>query len=214
MTKLLSIALLTACAVFSQTAETIPFRAILSPANEVPPVSINGSGAATVWMHVIRDAQGRVTSASVDFDVNFTLPAANNVVGLHIHPGAAGVNGPVVIDTGIRAAEPVEVGTTGRIQRQAQVSASTAAAHEAVNGILPNPAGFYLNIHTTEFPGGVMRGQLQRAEMVVLIGEMSPANEVPPIAGLNASAICTVVALRTRDNSGAATSGLVIFDAN
>jgi uncharacterized protein (TIGR03437 family) len=214
MTKLLCTALLTAAAAFSQTAETIPFRAILSSANEVPPVSLNATGAATVWLHVIRDAQGRVTSASVDFNVSFTLPAANNVVGLHIHPGAAGVNGPVVIDTGIRAAEPVEVGTTGRIQRQAQVSATTTAALEAVNGILSNPAGYYVNMHTTDFPGGVMRGQLQRADMVVLMGQMSPANEVPPIAGLDASAIGTVVALRTRDASGAATSGLVIFDAN
>jgi uncharacterized protein (TIGR03437 family) len=214
MNKLLRVFLFTACAAFAQTAETIPFRAILSSANEVPPVSLNASGAATVWMHVIRDAQGRVTSASVDFDVNFTLPAANNVVGLHIHNGAAGVNGPVVIDSGIRGAEPVAVGTTGRIQRQAQVSASTTAALEAVNGVLSNPAGFYVNMHTTDFPGGVMRGQLQRADMVVLMGQMSPANEVPPIQGLDASAIATVVALRTRDASGAATSGLVIFDAN
>jgi uncharacterized protein (TIGR03437 family) len=213
MTKLLSTVFLTACAAFSQTAETIPYRAILSSANEVPPVSLNASGAATVWLHVIRDAQGRVTSASVDFDVSFSLPAANNVVGLHIHNGAAGVNAPVVIDTGIRATEPVAVGTTGRIQRQAQVSATTTAALDAVNGILANPAGFYVNMHTTDFPGGVMRGQLQRAEMVVLMGEMSPANEVPAIP-LDASAIGTVVALRTRDASGAATSGLVIFDAN
>ena len=214
MTKLLRIALLTASAAFSQTAETIPYRAILSSANEVPPVSLNATGAATVWLHVIRDAQGRVTSASVDFDVSFTLPAANNVVGLHIHPGAAGVNGPVVIDTGIRAAEPLAVGTTGQIERQAQVPATATAALEAVNGILSNPAGYYVNMHTTDFPGGVMRGQLQRADMVVLMGQMSPANEVPPIAGLDASAIGTVVALRTRDASGAATSGLVIFDAN
>jgi uncharacterized protein (TIGR03437 family) len=214
MSRFLGVLFLTACAVFSQTAETIPFRAVLSSANEVPPVSLNASGAGTVWLHVVRDAQGRVTSASVDFDVSFTLPAANNVVGLHIHPGAAGVNGPVAIDTGIRAAEPVSVGTTGRIQRQAQVSASTAAALDAVNGILSNPAGYYLNMHTTDFAGGVMRGQLQRADMVVLMGEMSPANEVPPIPGVDASAVGTVVALRTRDESGAVTSGVVTFDAN
>jgi uncharacterized protein (TIGR03437 family) len=206
--------LFAACAAFAQTAETIPFRAVLSSANEVPPVSLNASGSATVWMHVIRDAQGRVTSASVDFDINFSLPAANNVVGLHIHNGAAGVNGPVVIDTGISAAQAVAVETTGRIQRQAQVSASTAPALEAVNGVLSNPAGYYVNMHTTDFPGGVMRGQLQRAEMVVLMGEMSPANENPPIQGVSSSAIGTVIALRTRDASDTPTSGLVIFDAN
>jgi uncharacterized protein (TIGR03437 family) len=214
MRKLLGVLLLTACAAIAQTAESIPFRAVLLPSNEVPAVPLNGSGAATVWLHVVRDAQGRVISASTDFNVGFTLPAANNVVGLHIHRGAAGENGPVLIDSGIRAAEPVAVETSGRIMRQGQTLPTNADGLGAVNGVLTNPAGYYLNMHTTDFPGGVMRGQLQRADVVVLMGLMSPQNENPPIEGLTASGIGTVTALMTRDANGAVTSGQVIFDTN
>ena len=214
MRKLLAVVLLTAGATFAQRAETIPFRAILLTTNEVPAVPLTASGAATVWVHVVRDAQGRVTSASTDFNVSFTLPAENRVVGLHIHRGVAGENGPVLIDSGIAAAAPVMVGTTGRITRQGQTLSTNAAGLEAVNGVLTNPSGYYVNMHTTDFPNGVIRGQLQRADMVVLMGLMSPQNEVPPIEGLQASGVGSVVALRTVDASGAATSGQVIFDAN
>src|SRR5260370_34193742 len=46
-----------------------------------------------------------------------------------------------------------------------------------------------------------MRGQLTRADMVVLMGLMSPQNETPPVNS-NASGVATVVVLRTRDNAG------------
>jgi uncharacterized protein (TIGR03437 family) len=214
MKHFLQVLLLTAGVAVAQTAETIPFRAVLLSSNEVPAVPLNASGAATIWLHVVRDAQGRVTSASTDFDVTFTLPAANNVVGLHIHRGNAGENGPVLIDSGIRGAEPVAVGTTGRITRQGQTESTNTAGLDAVNGILTNPSGYYANMHTADFPGGVIRGQLQRADMVVLMGLMSPQNEVPPIQGLDASGIATVTALMTRDATGRPTSGEVIFDTN
>src|SRR4029434_4570714 len=136
MKNFMQVLLLTAGMAAAQTAETIPYRAILLPSNEVPAVPLNASGAATIWLHVVRDAQGRVVSASTDFDVSFTLPAANNVVGLHIHRGNAGENGPVLIDSGIRGAEPVAVGTTGRITRQGQTEPTNADGLAAVNGIL------------------------------------------------------------------------------
>jgi uncharacterized protein (TIGR03437 family) len=214
MRKLLAVVLLAVGSLSAQTAETIPFRAIMLASNEVPAVPLEASGTATIWLHVVRDAQGRVTSASTDFNINFTLPAANRVVGLHIHSGAAGANGPVLIDTGITSGAPLEVSTTGRITAQAQTLSTNTAGLEAVNGVLTNPSGYYVNMHTADFPGGVIRGQLQQADMVVLGGIMSPQNEVPPIEGLAASAVGTIVALRTRDASGTPTSGLVIFDAN
>src|SRR3712207_5967058 len=112
MNKLVVLLAATVTALLSQTAETIPFRAVLLPSNEVPPINIAASGAATVWLHVIRDAQGRVTSASTDFNVTYAFPGEVRITGLHIHSGAAGTNGPVLIDSGIRGAEPV-VNSTG-----------------------------------------------------------------------------------------------------
>lgn len=198
----------------AQTSETIPFRAVLLPSNEVPAININASGAATIWLHVVRDAQGRVVTASTDFNVTYQFPGEIRITGLHIHRGRAGENGPVTIDSGIRGAEPV-VDTAGRgtINRQGFTAASNAAGLETVNGMLTDPAGFYANLHTTENPGGVIRGQLQRAEMRVLMTELSPRNENPAIDS-PASGVGSIIALATRDSNGTVTSGQVIFDAN
>jgi len=52
------------------TAETRVFRARLSPANEVPPITgLDAAGAATLVAHVLRDAGGKIVSGSVDFYV-------------------------------------------------------------------------------------------------------------------------------------------------
>ena len=204
-----------AAAVCAQTSETIPFRAVLSPANEVPAVSINASGAATVWLHVNRDAEGRVTSASTDFNVSFRFPSRVQFTGLHIHRGRAGENGPVTIDSGIRGPEPV-VSETGQgvINRQGFTASSNASGLDTVNGMLSDPSAYYVNLHSTEFPGGVVRGQLQRANMTVRMAHMNPRNEVPAITDLTASGIGTVVALTTHDANGALNSAQVTFDAN
>jgi uncharacterized protein (TIGR03437 family) len=201
----------------AQTAESIPFRALLSPANEVPAVTdFNASGAATIWLHVVRDSSGQVTSGSVDFRVSYSFPGAVSLTGLHIHRGAAGINGPVTINTGIGgAAGPIDDATgKGTIARQAQVASDATAALDTIRGMLADPSGFYVNMHTSVYPGGAIRGQLQRAEMTVLMGLMSTLNEVPAITELTASSITSVVILSTFNDSGGLTSAQIIFDAN
>ena len=56
---------------FGQTAETIPFRVVLSPKNELPAADLNASGTATLWVHILRDAGGQVVAGSVDFKVRY-----------------------------------------------------------------------------------------------------------------------------------------------
>ena len=191
------------------------------PSNEVPAIAINASGAATIWLHVVRDAQGNVTSASTDFNVTYQFPADVKVTGLHIHKGKAGENGPVTIDSAIKSSDPVVEHQRAREPSicKARRHRTNAAGLDTVNGMLADPSGFYVNLHTTDNPGGVIRGQLQRAEMVVLMGRMSPLNEVPPITDNNASAFGTVIAIATCDgtplaNCATPTTGQVIFDAN
>jgi hypothetical protein len=114
MQKLFGLTLLGVSLACAQIAETRYFRAILSPANEVPPITgLNASGAATVQVHVVRDAAGAITSGSVDFFVNYTFPAAITLTGLHIHSGPAGVNAPVTISSGLAGTDPI-VSETGR----------------------------------------------------------------------------------------------------
>jgi hypothetical protein len=84
----------------------------------------------------------------------FTLSAATSftVTGTHIHEGAAGVNGPIVVDFG--------VATLGA--KVCVNCSSSACAAGVLSRIKANPAGFYANIHTNTNQLGAVRGQLQR----------------------------------------------------
>lgn len=210
---LASAAVLFTTAAAAQTVETIPFRAILSSNNEVPAISgLNATGAATILLHVVRDATGKVVSGSVDFsNVSYRFPAAVTIVASHIHKGTAADNGPVVIPAFSGSLAGVTVGVMD--QTQAQMSATNL---DSVNGILADPSQYYFNVHTTDNPGGAMRGQLQRAQAVVLMGQMSPANEVGTLnpEGTGPAGSGLVIALRSLDANGNTTSGYVVFDVN
>src|SRR5436305_1834876 len=88
------LAFLCATGLMAQSAETIPFLTLMQPGNETPAITDTSSGNVIIWVHVIRDVNGNVTSGSVDFDVNTKFSGAVTVTGLHIHNGAAGVAGP------------------------------------------------------------------------------------------------------------------------
>ena len=74
---------------------------------------------------------------------NVTLPT----IAAHIHKGAAGVNGPVVVPFSAPGANGESSGCT----------ASTGAI---IDDILANRAGYYVNVHTKEHPAGAIRSQL------------------------------------------------------
>lgn len=212
--RLLILGLVSVVSLLAQRAETHYFRAVMLPSNEVPAVDINASGGALIVAHVMRNAAGEVASGSVDFIISYNMPGAASFTGLHIHRGVRGENGPVVINTGIGGAAGNVDDATGRagMRRQAQAPPTNAAALSALRDMLDNPAGFYVNLHTTVNPGGVIRGQLMVPEMTTLMTLMSPRNEVPVIDGLNASGISAIRAMRTFDDAGNLTSGMVIFE--
>jgi hypothetical protein len=65
----------------------------------------------------------------------------------HIHRGAAGVAGPVVVN--------LTAPSTG------SVSGCTSTTPALAAEIAGNPAGFYVNVHNGPFPDGAVRGQLE-----------------------------------------------------
>jgi len=140
------------------------FSAVLSPANEVPPVAnaeSRGVGATQITIHVTRDAAGAITGGTADMYFQVSgFPGPLRVVGAHIHPGAAGVNGPPLVSTGLTAAAPfvIESGTGEFGVRGIPVDAATAQS------IANNPAGWYFNVHSPLNPGGFARGQLTRIQ--------------------------------------------------
>jgi uncharacterized protein (TIGR03437 family) len=147
----------------ADTTETHYFAASLSPANESPPVAgVTASGEAIITLFLRRSDGGAILSGIVYFDVDYNFAAAATVTGLHIHGGGAGVNGPILIDTGITSSNTVAVQGEGNIFRAVDVS--SGAALTALGGILADPSGFYVNLHTSVNTGGLMRDQLRVTE--------------------------------------------------
>lgn len=132
----------------SEAPTTASFTATLSGANEISPTGTPGAGDP--------DGAGQATvqldpaTGSVCWTITVTgiaLPAA----AAHIHSGAAGVNGPIVVPL---APPP---GADGRSE------ACTTADPATVAAIAAAPASYYVNVHTTEYPDGAVRGQLAAA---------------------------------------------------
>ena len=206
-----------AVSALAQRVETATFLAALSPANEVPAIGgYDARGTALLYAHVLRNAQDQIVSGSVDFVVLYTFPGEATVTGLHIHSGAAGVNAPVTINTGI-AAGPASVGIAapfrGQVVRQAEVSSGDMAGVATLRGLFANPAGFYVNMHTSTYPGGIIRGQVMAAERVVQVARLSTANEVPAITTVTASGVGSIEAVRAYEG-GRLAAGVVIFDVD
>ena len=120
------------------------FVAVLTAAEEVPlcaPASNASRGLAV--FHVIDQAAGTVRYRLV----------ANNLPGdstaAHIHVGGRGVAGPVV------QALPFPPGAeNGVIGEGTFTNAALLAALQAT------PQNYYVNVHSTVCPSGVIRGQL------------------------------------------------------
>ena len=72
----------------------------------------------------------------------------------HIHQGAKGANGDVAVALFATAMPETITAASGVVTVDDAVKADALRA---------NPTGFYLNLHTKEFPGGAVRGQLGKA---------------------------------------------------
>jgi hypothetical protein len=148
----------------SPSATPVVLSAVLQPANEVPPVpgtESTGHGAMQVQFDLTRDAAGNITAATGTFYVQLTgYPAGTTIVGAHIHPGVAGTNGPVIISTGLAAANTRTLDNGAGEFTFRGVTADPAVVQQIIN----NPSGFYFNVHSPNNPGGFSRGQLIRVQ--------------------------------------------------
>ena len=144
----------------SPSSAPVVFSAQLSPANEVPPVANAESvarGAAQIAFNVTRDSAGNPTGGTATMYFQLTgLPSGTVIRGAHIHSAPAGVNGPIVVDTGITATST----QTTADGRQEFTFRDVAVAPATLTAILADPSAFYFNVHTVTNPGGVVRGQL------------------------------------------------------
>ena len=129
----------------NQLAGLPPLFAVLSGGNEV-----TNDGQANVG-----DPNGRGSATVILHDSN-TLCFAILVTGIdqptaaHIHQAPAGVKGPIVVGL----VEPSD-GNPGT-----STGCTTEVDQEVLKAIRNEPAGFYVNVHTVQFPDGALRGQL------------------------------------------------------
>ena len=106
----------------------------LSGAEEVPPVNADGSGSGSFRVASDGTISGSVTTKGV----NGTMA--------HIHQGAKGANGPVIVPL-TRNGDTYTV-PPGRKLSEAQMQALKAG-------------NLYVNVHSARYKGGEVRAQLQ-----------------------------------------------------
>ena len=133
----------------SGTARAEIFTAYLTPAQEVPPVASTATGYARI---VVNEGTGALT-----FTVVFNGLSSNQTAS-HIHaPAAIGANVGVAINFGAVG------GTSGTI------SGSTTITPTQL-GQLRQGLG-YVNVHSVNFTGGEIRGQLAKQRPVDTDGD-------------------------------------------
>ena len=107
----------------------------LSGDQEVPPVKTSGSGTATVSVASDRTVTARVQTKGIAG------------VAAHIHEGAPGANGPVIVPLE-KSGESDWVSKPGHKLTESQYEAFKAGRT-------------YFNVHTTQNKGGEIRGQIR-----------------------------------------------------
>lgn len=145
-------------------ATSVKFTADLKTDNEVPPISNDEKGAtgkATVTFDLTRDAAGKITGAKASVDVTFSsLPAAAAITIGHIHgPAPAGQNAGVKVNFKTDADNPLPVTAGAASFKKSDIAVDGDTAQQ----IVANPSNWYVNFHSKLNPGGVVRGQMQKA---------------------------------------------------
>jgi len=111
----------------------------------------------------------------------FSVEDIDPVTVSHIHEGAEGVDGGVVVDLDLDGFDGSSEGC------------NEAADAAALQAIVDNPAGYYVNVHNEAFPGGAIRGQLAAATPNTAL----PAGGVP-IAPLGLLLVAAAAAVGVR----------------
>lgn len=134
--------------------KTTRFTAVLDATQSVPPVPSGATGTMTAFLHE--------PSRVVVYEL---IVSGVSGIAAHIHTGASGVNGPVLV--------PLSGGPTRWCGVSGRLSDTGLADLLAGN--------LYVNTHSAAFPGGEIRGQLL-SDPADFRAALDGAQEVPPVA--------------------------------
>jgi CHRD domain len=110
-------------------------KVTLSGDQEVPPVSTSAQGSGTITVGADKSVSGSVNTSGVDGKA------------AHIHEGAPGANGPVIIPLTNTSAN------VWSVPAGAKLTDAQYKSYEAGN--------LYINVHSAAHKGGEIRGQLK-----------------------------------------------------
>jgi len=134
LARISALSLAVALAVGSGSVLAEAMNVKLSGDQEVPPVQTSGAGSGTITINDDGSVSGSVTATG------FTPTAA------HIHEGAAGKNGPVIVP----------------FTKDGDKFGPAAGAKLTPDQLKAFKAGdLYVNIHSAAHPGGEVRAQLK-----------------------------------------------------
>ena len=123
-----------------------PLSADLTGAAEVPAGSGDLGASGSVEMTI------NVGQNEVCFDLQTSNLTDGSAFAAHIHQGAAGVNGPIVVTL-----------ATGNFTSASDCVPPDSGDKFDLRDILINPSGYYVNVHTLpNFGPGAIRGQLEK----------------------------------------------------
>lgn len=176
MAKRIPLSLALVLLLFTGAAYAETFGAVLTPSQEVPPVTSNGFGFATVTLDPTH------TQVTVNLIVTGLTTPINNG---HIHgPGLRGV----AVGTKVNFVVGTNI-VNGRMNMTFSI------AKDVADDMVLRPEMYYVNIHTTQNGGGEVRGQLTALDtLAVFVADLRGANEAPNPVTTNAvgSALVTI----------------------
>jgi hypothetical protein len=152
----LIVCLVAACAVVAPTASTAPAKsghgvmcvlhAKLAAKNETTGSTSTAKGHTLIKVR---------TDGTIEFKTHILNKNGETFVAGHIHKAPVGVAGGIVVPLFVSPSPP----TNALHIKQSGVATPNAGTTGA--DLCQNPSAYYVNYHTTAFPGGAIRGQLR-----------------------------------------------------
>ncbi|MDZ7756175.1 CHRD domain-containing protein [Rhodohalobacter sp.] len=160
---------------FQAHAQTT-LEAQLSGSNEVPAITSMASGMVTATL------DGNELTVRRFFRRTASSPIATNIAGgAHLHAGMAGENGGVIF--------PLSITADGETAGMFEASNNTFTLSDGqVDTLMMR--GVYVNIHSENYTGGELRGQLLPESDAYYRSNLSGAFEIPSAKTMASGSWC------------------------